>query len=218
MLLRPLWIVSSFYEVLCFRSFSWQRLWSVGHQRLVGSSVSGWIDAPSMKRKCVVSCFVCRIMVGARTSHKEIFFRNQAWRCCLNLLLLLIALRQVLFMPHGVLWSPRLRVRSLPICVPLRIGWCCAVALLKTPVSAGIMVALLGVRQHQGQGWEYQTSLRRGALSTCQFLRLLLVLLGQAESVLLPTSGREKPPEVWWSRDGDFKCRVLQLVPGGDLW
>ena len=36
-----------------------------------------------------------------------------------------------------------------------------------------------GGRQRQGQGGGYQTSLRRGSLSTCLLLRPLLVLLGQ---------------------------------------
>ena len=83
-------------------------------------------------------------------------------------------------------------------------------------VSAGIIVAPLGVRQRQGQEWEYQTSSRRGALSTCQLLRLLLVLLGQAKSVLPPASGREKSIGVQWSCHGDLKSPVLQLVPRGN--
>ena len=71
-------------------------------------------------------------------------------------------------------------------------------------------------RQRPGQGWRYQTSLRRDALSTCQTLGLLLVLLGQAKSVHPPASGREKSPGVNWRCHGDLKSRVLQLVPRGD--
>ena len=125
--------------------------------------------------------------VRSCTSHRGIFSRKQACPCCLNLLLLLTALRQVLFMPHGVLLNLPLCARSLLICVPVGNGWCCVVALPRTQVSAGITVAPLGVRQRQDQ-----TSLRRGALSTRRSLRLLLVLLGQAKSVLPPASGREK--------------------------
>ena len=87
----------------CFRCCLWRRLWSVGLQRMVRSSVSAWIVSPSEKRKCVVTCSVCRTLFGARTSHREISFQKPAWHCWLNLLLSLIALRQVQFMPLAVL-------------------------------------------------------------------------------------------------------------------
>ena len=99
-----------------------------------------------------MSCFVCMTLFGARTSHRGISCRKQACPCCLNLLLLLIALSQVLFMPHGVLLNLLLRARSILICEPVGIGWFCVVALPRTKVSAGIMVAPLGMRQRQGQG------------------------------------------------------------------
>ena len=127
-----------------------------------------------------------------------------------------IALHQLWSMPHGVLWSQHVRVKSSLICVFVGVGLCCAVVLPKTPVSVGVMVAALRVRQHQGQGWEFQTSLRRGALKTCQLLPLLLVLLGRAKSVLPPVSGREKTLGAQWSCRGDFKIPVLQLVPRHD--
>ena len=65
------------------------------------------------------------------------------------------ALRQVLFMRHGVLSHLPLQARSMLIRAPVGIGWCYVVALPRTPrtlVSAGIMVATLGVKQRQGQG------------------------------------------------------------------
>ena len=158
MWLQPLWIVSSFNEFLFFRFSNWRGLRSVGLQRKVRSSTSSWIVSLSKRRKCAVSCFMCRTLFGARTSHREISFCKQAWPCCLSLLLLLIALRQVLFMPHGALWTLHLRSRSSLICVLVGIGWCCVVGLPKTQVSAGILVTPLGVRQRQGQGCEYQTS------------------------------------------------------------
>ena len=80
------------------------------------------------------------------------FSRRQAGLCWLNLLLSLIALRQVLFMPHGQLLNLPPRAKSLVICAPIGIGWCCVVALLRTLVSAGIMVAPRGVKERQGQG------------------------------------------------------------------
>ena len=101
------------------------------------------------------------------------------------------------------------------LCVCVGIGWCHVVAPPKTQVSAGLMVAPLEVRQRQGQGWGYQTSLRRGALSTCRLLRLILVLLGQAKFVLPPVSGRERSPVVQWSCHGNLKSQVLQLVLQG---
>ena len=204
-----------FLRLCVFRSSSWRRLRSVGLQRNVRSLPSVWIVSPSKRRKCVLSCFVCRTLFGARTSHRGNSSRKWACPCCLNLLLLLIALRQFLFLPHEVFLNLPLRARSLLICVPVGIGWCCFVALPRTQVSAGIMVAPLGVRQRQGQGWGYQTSLRRGALSTCRSLRLLLVLLGQAKSVLPPASGRERSPVVQWNCQGNLKSQVLQLVHQG---
>ena len=197
---------------MCFKCSSRRRLWCVGLQRKV-SLPSAWMVSPPRRRKCVVSCFVCRTLFGARTSYRGISFRKQAWPCCLNLLLSLIALRRVLFMPHGVLLNLRLRARSFVICVPVGTRWYCVVALPKTQVSAGIIVGPLGVKQRQGQGWGYQTSLRRGALSKCRLLRLLLVLLGQAKSVLGPASGKERSPVVQWSCHEDLKSQVLQLVP-----
>ena len=100
------------------------------------------------------------------------------------------------FMGHEVLLHLPLQARSMLICAPVGIGWSYVVALPRIQVSASIMVAQLEVEQRQGQGRRYQTSLRRGVLSTCQLLRLLLVLLGQAKSVLHPASGREQSPVV----------------------
>ena len=160
------------------------------------SSLSIWIVSPSKGRKCVVSCFVCRTLFGVRTSRRGISSRKQTLACCRNLLLSMIALRRALCMRHGVFLHLRLLVRSSQICAPVGIGWCGAVALPRTLVSAGVMVAPLGVRQRQGQGRVYRTSLRRGALSTCLLVRLILVLLRQAKFVLLPAGGREKSPVV----------------------
>ena len=53
---------------------------------------------------------------------------------------------------HGVLSHLPLQARSLLICAPVGIGWCYVVALPRTVVSAGIMVAPLGVKQRQGLG------------------------------------------------------------------
>ena len=210
--LEPLCIVSSFYVALYFRCSSWQRLWSVGLQQKVRSSPSIWIVSPSKRRKCVVSCSECRTLFGVRTSRREIFSRKQAGACCRNLLLSLISLSWALCMRHGVLLHLRLLVRSSRICAPVGIGWCCGIALPRTLVSAGIMVAPIGVKQRQGQGWGYRTWLRRGAL-----VRLLLVLLGQARSVLLPARGRGKSLLVRWSCHGGLKCQVPLLVPHGGL-
>ena len=127
-----------------------------------------------------------------------------------------IGLHQVRSVPRGVLWSQHVRAKSSLICVLVGVGLCCAIVLPKTPVSVGIKVAPLGVRQHQGQGWESQTSLRRGASKTCQLLPLLLVLLGRAKSVPPPVSGREKSLSAQWSCRGDFNFPVLQLVPRYD--
>ena len=182
-----------------------------------GEKFSIRLDRITIKEEEVFGVLLC-VQDFVRSPHftQRSFFSNQAWRCYLNLLLSLIPLHQVLFIHRGVLWSPRLRARSSLIHVLVGIGWCYVVALLKTPVSTGIMLAPLGVRQRQGQGWEYRTSLMRGALSTCQMLRLILFLLGQAKSVLIAASRREKSPEVQWSCHTDLKSRVLQLVPRGD--
>ena len=118
-------------------------------------------------------------------------------------------------------WSvakQHVRTRSSLICVPLGIGLFCVVALRKTPVSAGIMVAALGLKNHQGQGWKFQASLRRGALNMCQLQRLLLVLLGQAKFVLPPVNGRERSLGAQWSCRRYLKFRVLQLFPSSDLY
>ena len=154
----------------CFRSSSWRILWSAGLQLMTKNSILASIVLPSMKRKCVVPCSVCRIFFGAFTSHREVSSQNPAWQCCLSPLLSLIALYQVQSMTRGVLWSQHVRASSSLISVLVGIGLCCVVALRKTLVRVGTMVAHLGVRQHQGQGWEFQTSLRRGVLNTSPVL------------------------------------------------
>ena len=118
----------------------------------------------------------------------------------------------------GVSGVHYVRARSSLICVLIGIGLHCVVAIPKTQVSVGTMVAALGVRQHQGQGWEYPTSLRRGAPSMCQLLHLLLVLVGQSKFVLPPASGGEKSLGAPWSCLGSLKYSVPLLLPGSDLW
>ena len=95
-------------------------------------------------------------------------------------------------MPRGVLWSQHVQAMSSLICVLVAIGLCGAVALVKTPVSEGFKVALLGARQHQGQGCEFLMSWKRGAENMCQLPRVLLDPLGLAKFVLSLARGKEK--------------------------
>ena len=182
------------------------------------SSQSTWIVSPLRQRKCMVSCFVCRTLFGARTSPREISFLRQAWLCSVNLLLWLIALRQFLCMLRGVLLRPLLQARWLLTCAPVGIGWFCVVVLPSLQVNAGTMEAPLGSKLRQCQGWEYRRWLRRGASNTCPLVHLFLALLGQAKIVLLPARGRGKSPVVRWSCHGGSRCQVPQLVPQGGLW
>ena len=78
------------------------------------------------------------------------------------------------------------------------------------------MAAPLGARQHQGQGFEFQMLLKRGAMKMRQLFRLLLVLLDPAKIVLHPVGGREKSLVAQRSCLGDLKFPVLQLAPRGD--
>ena len=127
------------------------------------------LDGVAIKDEKVRGVFLC-VQCFVRSPHltQRISSPCPAWQYCLSLLLFRIALLQVRSMPHGVLRSQHVQAKSSLICVLVEIGLCCPVALPKTPVSAGIMVAALGVRQHQSQGWEFHMSLRRGALNMCQ--------------------------------------------------
>ena len=58
--------------------------------------------------------------------------------------------------PVYALWSQHMRARSSLICLLVGIGLCRVVALRKTPLSVDIMVAPLGVRQHQGEGENFR--------------------------------------------------------------
>ena len=149
----------------CFKCSSWWLLWSVDLELKTKNSLSASIVPPLKERKFVVSCSVCRSLFGDRTSHREVSSQSPAWQRCLSLLLSLKALHQVWSMPRGVLWSQHVRTKSSLICLLAGIKFCCVVKLRKKAVRAGIIVAPLGAKQYQDQGWEIVTSLRRGALS-----------------------------------------------------
>ena len=147
----------------CSRYSGWPHLWSVVLQPVAKNLLSALIISPSKKKKCVVSCSVCRVLFGARTSHREFSSQIPAWQSCLSLLLTRIVLHQIQSMPPGVLWSQHAQTKSPLICMFVGIGLCCAVALAKTLVSAGIKVAPLGTRQRQDREQKIQKLLRRGA-------------------------------------------------------
>ena len=176
------------------------------------------IVSPSKKKKCVVSCSVCRILFGARTPQREFFSQSPAWQCCLSLLPSPIAVRVVPFMPRGVLWRQHVQAKLWLICVLVGIELSCPVALPKTPVSDAIMVTFLGARQHQGEGCEFQMSWKRSASNMSQMFGMLLVLLGLAKIVLPLARGKEKSLEAPWSCRGNLRFLVLPLVPRGDPW
>ena len=111
------------------------------------------VDCVAIKEEEVRGVLLC-VQDFVRSPHftQRSFSSESGLTMLSELVAIADSITSIRFNPHGVLWSPHLPAGSSLFCVTVGIGCCCVVAVLKTPVSAGIMVASLGVRQRQGQG------------------------------------------------------------------
>ena len=79
-----------------------QHLWSVILKLVAKSLLSTLLVWPSRKKKCVVSWFVCRFSVGARTSKTGVCSRIPAWQCSPSLVAIA---NSIMSSPINALWS-----------------------------------------------------------------------------------------------------------------